>query len=136
MPLNNPSRRISPLDLNNNVTIGVAFPLDRDSLQQGTQSVRDQIKSNLVNLMLTEPGERINLREYGVGLKSLLFESDVDIKNLNSIVENQIQTFLPQITLNKVTSQFLEDEHQLIIKIIYQYNLDGALDAVQLNFNK
>ena len=86
--------------------------------------------------MLTEPGERINLREYGVGLKSLLFESDVDIKNLNSIVENQIQTFLPQITLNKVTSQFLEDEHQLIIKIIYQYNLDGALDAVQLNFNK
>ena len=136
MPLNNPSRRISPLDLNNNVTIGEAFPLDRDSLQQGPQSVRDQIKSNLVNLMLTEPGERINLREYGVGLKSLLFESDVDIKNLNSIVENQIQTFLPQITLNKVTSQFLEDEHQLIIKIIYQYNLDGALDAVQLNFNK
>ena len=68
--------------------------------------------------------------------KTVEFESDVEIKNLNSIVENQIQTFLPQITLNKVTSQFLEDEHQLIIKIIYQYNLDGALDAVQLNFNK
>ena len=74
MPIVNSIRRINPLDLNKNVKIGVAFPLDETNLFSGTETVREQIKSNLLNILLTYPGERVNLPSFGVGLKNLLFE--------------------------------------------------------------
>ena len=136
MPLNSQIKRINPLDIDNNVTIGVAFPLNRDNLQKGTENVKDQIKSDLINLMLTEPGERIHLTSYGVGLKSILFENRIDINNINTNIDIQIKKYLPQITLKDVTSNFSKNEHILYIKMVYAYNLDGETDAIQLNFNK
>ena len=35
---------------------------------------REQAKSNLINLLLTERGERVMQPDFGTGLKSLLFE--------------------------------------------------------------
>ena len=74
MPRILPSRRINPLDLNKNIKIGVAFPLDEINMFSGTETVKEQIKANLLNLLLTYPGERINLPNFGVGIKNLLFE--------------------------------------------------------------
>ena len=69
----NGNRRISPLNINKNVTIGIAFPLDEVNIFKGTQTVKEQVKTNLINLLLTEPGERLYTPNYGVGLKGLLF---------------------------------------------------------------
>ena len=35
------NRRINPLDINKNVTIGVAFPLNEVNIFKGTQTVRE-----------------------------------------------------------------------------------------------
>ena len=48
------NKRINPLDTNRNVTIGVAFPLDEVNMFKGTQTIKEQVKSNLINLLLTE----------------------------------------------------------------------------------
>ena len=128
-------RRINPLDLNHNKTIGVAFPLDEFNLQQGTHTVKEQIKSNIVNLVLTEKGERLFLPNYGVELKKLIFQNDIDLPNLNNNINQQIQLFLPQISLINTFTEFIENENTLYIKIAYKYNLDGSTDAIQLNFN-
>ena len=69
MPIIQSIRRISPLDSNKNVRVGVAFPLNDDNIFNGTQTVKEQVKSNLVNVLLTERGERINEPNFGVGLK-------------------------------------------------------------------
>ena len=82
MPILRQTRRINPLDLNKNVKIGVAFPLDEDNMFSGTQTVKEQIKANLLNLLLTYPGERINEPNFGVGIKNLLFEQDIDLTTL------------------------------------------------------
>jgi len=136
MPLSNPSRRINVLDLDSNITIGVAFPLNKENLQRGTETTKEQIKTDLINLMLTEPGERLHLMTYGVGLKNILFSNSVDIDNLNQIIDKQIQMYLPQISLDNVISNFKKEEHILYIKVVYTYNLDGEKDAILLNFNK
>jgi len=73
MPIINSTRRISPLDINKNVSIGVAFPLDDTNMFKGTQTLKQQVKSNLINLLLTQAGERINEPNFGVGLKHYLF---------------------------------------------------------------
>ena len=131
----NGNRRISPLDINKNVTIGVAFPLDEVNLFKGTQTIREQVKSNLINLLLTEPGERVNEPNFGVGLKGLLFEQNPDIEFLKEKINNQIEFYIPLISLSDVNVNFESDEYSLYIIISYSFNLDGAKDAIRLNFN-
>ncbi len=129
------NKKINPLDINKNVTIGVAFPLNEINLFKGTQTVKEQIKTNLINLLLTEPGERLYTHNYGIGLKGLLFEPNIDQDNLNSKINQQINFYIPEISLINTQVNFIEDEHKLFITISYRSNLDGSNDAIQLNFN-
>jgi len=131
----NGNRRISPLDINKNVTIGVAFPLDNVNMFKGTQTLKEQVKSNLINLLLTEPGERVNEPNFGVGLKSLLFEPNLDVEILKEKINTQIEFYIPTISLSSVDVNSIEDEYKLFIIISYSFNLDGSSDAIQLNFN-
>ena len=78
----NGNRKINPLDINRNVTIGVAFPLNEVNMFKGTQTVKEQVKSNLINLLLTEQGERVNEPNFGVGIKNLLFQQSIN-KNVS-----------------------------------------------------
>jgi len=131
----NGNRRISPLDVNKNVTIGVAFPLDEVNMFKGTSTVKEQVKSNLINLLLTEPGERVNEPNFGVGLKKLLFEQSPNIEVLKEKINTQIEFYIPTINLSDVSFTPSEDGHKLFILISYSFNLDGSTDAIQLNFN-
>ena len=135
MPILRQTRRINPLDLNKNVKIGVAFPLDEDNMFSGTQTVKEQIKANLLNLLLTYPGERINEPNFGVGIKNLLFEQDIDLTTLKLQIQDQINKFINEIKLEGVTTNISEDEHTLFISLTYIYLLDNSEQSIQLNFN-
>ena len=51
MPIIQKAKRINPLDINKNVTIGVAFPLAETNIFKGTPTTKEQVKSNLLNLL-------------------------------------------------------------------------------------
>ena len=135
MPIVQGIRRINPLDLNKNVTIGVAFPLDENNMFSGTGTVQDQIKTNLINLLLTQQGERIGLPRYGVGLKNLLFEQNIDLELLTEKIALQSSIYIPGIKILNVDTNLSEDNHTLFLRITYKSTLDGNLDSIQLNFN-
>ena len=135
MPIIQGIKRGNPLDLNKNVTIGVAFPLDDKNLFSGTESVAAQIKSNLINLLLTQPGERVNEPLFGVGLKNLLFEQKIDQDLLETTINNQIERFIPEIKLTNIRTGLSEDEHTLFITIAYKNLLSKKRNSVQLNFS-
>ena len=127
--------RINPLDLNKNVAIGVAFPFNADGVFNQTFTQKEQVKSNLINVLLTEKGERVNLPDFGVGLKNLLFETQIDTNVLESRIDAQVKKHIPEITLISAEVDFSPDEHILYIKITYEYNPSSEIDAIQLNFN-
>tara|TARA_R110002012_G_scaffold5383_2_gene24564 strand:+ start:706 stop:1113 length:408 start_codon:yes stop_codon:yes gene_type:complete len=135
MPIIQSKRQINPLSINGNVSIGVAFPLDDVNLFSGTQTVKEQVKTNLLNVLLTERGERINQPNFGVGLKHLLFEQGINEEELNERIEQQIKTYIPEISILETKVQSVEDENLLYISITYMFNLDGTNDSIQLNFN-
>ena len=103
---------------------------------KGTQTLKEQVKANLINLLLTQPGERVNEPNFGVGLKHFLFEQNIDIDSLNTVINEQINFYIPEISLIDTVVDFLDDEHLLFIKIIYSINSDNTTDAIQLNFNQ
>tara|TARA_R110000822_G_scaffold231559_1_gene363460 strand:- start:314 stop:721 length:408 start_codon:yes stop_codon:yes gene_type:complete len=134
MPLINSRKRINPLNLNDNISIGMAFPLDDVNLFLGTQTIKEQVKSNLLNLLLTTKGERINQPNFGIGLKHLLFESDIDEEGIADILDQQIKTYIPEISILETKVEPMEDEHLLYILITYRFNLDETDDSIQINF--
>ena len=134
MPIIQSIRRINPLDLNKNVKIGVAFPLDEENMFSGTETVKEQIKANLLNLLLTYPGERVNLPKYGIGLKNLLFEQNIDLETLKEKITNQINIYIPDITLGNIGINESDDKHTIQISLSYIYILDRTTQSIQLNF--
>jgi len=134
MPILTGKRR-SPLDLNNNIKIGVAFPLDETNVFKSTETVIEQAKSNLLNLLLTAPGERVNLPLFGVGIKDLLFENNINLEILKKKILVQSNYYVPNIQVVDVSVTRSEDQQKLFVSITYRSLLDGTLDALQLNFN-
>jgi len=135
MPIIQSARRINPLDLNKNIKIGVALPLNEKNMFSGTETVVEQAKTNLINLLLTQPGERINLPNFGVGIKHILFEQNIDLESLKEKIQNQINTYIPSIKLRTINLTESEDKHTISISLVYKYLLDNTQQSIQLNFN-
>ena len=134
MPIIKGIRRINPLNLNKNVTIGVAFPLDENNMFSGTETIEDQNRANLISILLTQPGERINQPNYGVGLKRKLFENNLDESTLLEDISNQTSFYMPEISLNSVKINQDIDEYKITIALDYSI-ADQASDSIQINFS-
>ena len=134
MPILSNIKRKSPHDLNKNVKIGVAFPLDETNMFSGTETLMEQAKANLLNVLLTYPGERVNMPRFGVGLKKLLFENKIDLKTLEEKVKKQTAYYVPNIIVTNVFVDMDKDKTTLFVSITYKSTLDGTQNAIQLNF--
>ena len=134
MPVIQNTRKINPLDTNNNIRIGLGFPLNSVNMASGTTNTRDQLKSNFLNLLLTVPGERINQPNYGVGLKRKLFENNLDESTLLEDISNQTSFYMPEISLNSIKINQDIDEYKTTIALDYSI-ADQASDSIQINFS-
>mgnify|MGYP003352512083 CR=1 FL=1 len=85
--------RVDPRDLQKNIAIGVGLPFNKVSAFKSTYSTKEQIKYNLINLLLTNKGERIENPEFGADLKKELFEN---------IDENTFENIKNKITINRM----------------------------------
>ena len=127
---------INPSDLNRNQAIGVAFPLLKEGNFTQTFLTKDQVKANLLNVLLTEKGERIYQPDFGIGLKSVLFENNINISSLEPEIERQINLYIPDIELYDMSLSFDSDEQIATVKLTYAVLTDGELDAIEVNVDK
>jgi len=100
----------------------------------GTSDTKEQAKSNLLNLLFTHPGERIMQPTFGIGLKELVFEQNVNLESLKKQIQVQVNKFIPNIMLQKINAQTSENEHTISFFLNYMYVLDRSSDSIQLNF--
>jgi len=135
MPLVNSISRRNPLDINNDITIGVALPLDETNMFKGTETTSEQSKTNLLSLLLTYPGERINLPNYGIGLKKLVFEQNIDLSSLKDKIEKQVEFYLPNLNIRDVRTTRSEDKHTIFINVTYSVRSTGITDTIQITYN-
>jgi len=126
--------RIDPLDLDTRKAIGVKIPFTKKGVFQFNYTTKDQIKSNLINLLLTSPGERYHEPSYGVGLREILFEPNSSknerISVLKSKIDQNINIHIPQIEINTLDVSSVDKE--LLIKISYTVLLDNDTNEISL----
>jgi len=132
-----PSISINPIDLpeNEQVAVGVTFPFNRGGVFGQSFTTKEQIKSNLLNLLLTDKGERINQLDFGIGIKRLIFEQGVDVDELKRRIYGGTERFIPEIELIDVIVEKELNSHILKIIISYRLLLDYDTDTIALNFN-
>lgn len=84
------------------------------------------IKNDLVQLLLTSPGERVMRPSFGSAINSFVFElsDDDSIEDLRSSIIRTITNNEPRINLNSVDINASANE--LIIKIVASLVLDSS----------
>jgi phage baseplate assembly protein W len=129
--------RINPLDLQKNIAIGVSLPFNGPGVFNKTYTTKDQIKSNLINLLLTDVGERVMNPTFGCNLKRFLFEgiTDSNIELLVNSLGNSISIFIPEITVTNIEVVPTPDSNLIDLTIDYYLNISQTPDQVTVQFN-
>lgn len=119
--------------------IGPELPLNRDH-RFGNYSLitsyKDEVKQNFKNLLLTSPGERMMVPDFGVGIRNFLFNPRPQAATmLRQRITTQVSKYMPYITINKIVfdENKREDElntHMLSVIIDYEVtslNLEASI---------
>lgn len=110
---------IAAVDLRPNQGIGIDLPFEGKRLFDINYLTKDQVRANLLNLFLTSPGERLQNPNFGVGLRSLIFENDVNEDKIRSLIADQVAVYIPEVNVIGIELDLIEDENTLNIKFIY-----------------
>lgn len=115
------TRKINPLDIDPNTGVGVGLEFQSKGVFQTTYTTQQAIKNNLVNYLLTGPGERYLNPTFGLGLQKYLFEQLTS--NTETSIEEDIQTaireYFPSITIQNLTITQNPDTYQIYIQLSY-----------------
>jgi len=105
-------------------SLSVNLPLRRDS-DDGyvmLKRVKGMIKQNFKMLLLTIPGERVMIPEYGVGLPKFLFElhgSNLE-QSISSKTRQQVDIYMPYLRLENLEFSMVDgDRNSMQIEITY-----------------
>lgn len=123
--------------------ISVALPFvysKQDGPYRLNKTLSETVKQNLKNLILTSPGERIMLPEFGVGLRRFLFEgiSNDTFTKLAVRIRQQVRKYMPFLNIEDI--QFATGDtdtdlspNQVNVYIIYNLGQIGNTDEVSIS---
>ena len=126
--------RVNPLDLQKNIAIGVSLPFNGPGVFNSTYTTKDQIKSNLVNLLLTSTGERVMNPNFGTELRKFLFEgiTDSNLELLKNSLLNSIAIYIPDITVTNISIVPDTDYNLINLSVNYLVNISQNPDEVTI----
>lgn len=131
------ARRVYPNDLRPRVAIGVDIPFSEPGVFTPNYQTRDAVKNNLVNYLLTNPGERIQNPTFGAGLREYIF-TQIETGNFDFIkkdLQTKINTNFNNIRLEEINVFQNENENTININIDYSIPNTGINDTLELNFS-
>jgi len=95
--------------------------------------INDVVRQNLKMIILTNPGERITIPNFGVGIRRLLFESKSAnlSSSINSRIRNQVSIYLPFINITNIKvsdaiSNNINDIYENALQVSIYYTVPSA----------
>jgi phage baseplate assembly protein W len=127
--------RVNPLDLQGNIAIGVSLPFNGPSGRpfNSTYSTKIQTRFNLINLILTNPGERVMNPNFGCPLKKVLFENSglqTDIL-IEETIRKSTEIYLPTVDIMRIEiNKENIDKNIINISIFYKLKISQEEDQI------
>ena len=137
MPLSN-TVQTNPINLNRNVTVGISLPFNKPSAFRSTYDFKQQIKFNVVNLLLTNRGERVYNPNFGIDIRKQIFNQMVEgtFDALSDDISNTLAAYIPEITVERltVTPGPTYNNNTVVIDLTYRINISNESDTITINF--
>lgn len=103
--------------------ISPKLPLTRDYTNgyELNQTFQDSVKQNLAGLVLTVPGERIMDPDFGVGLRTYLFEIDNPLvrSDISGKLTQQVGIYIPWVNILEISFATQKDNPELEANFLY-----------------
>lgn len=103
--------------------ISPKLPLTRDYTNgyELNQTFQDSVKQNLAGLVLTVPGERIMDPDFGVGLRTYLFEIDNPLvrSDISGKLTQQVGIYIPWVNILEISFTTQKDNPELEANFLY-----------------
>ena len=113
-------------EANFNSSEKVAYSADSMVRQLKTSStIREQVSTNIKNLLLTIPGERVNQPTFGCELTSLIFEPQEDglEDRIEAAIEEALAQWLPYVSINTIDIILTPDDNQVLVNLEFLVNV-------------
>ena len=112
------------------------IPLQKDNIDgfySLTKTLADNIKQNFKNLILTVPGERVMISDFGVGIRNFLFENNSSIlqNDISVRISEQVATYMPFVRIENI--EFVEQNELMIgMRIFYSVPSQNFFDMFEI----
>ena len=123
----------NPIDVGSRVAIGVSIPFNAPQVFTQTYTTQEQIRSNIINYILTDKGERIFNPTFGSNIRKSVFENITQdlLQTLEVTLNDDLSSYFPNVNFTDITITPNYDENIIGISIKYSiYN--GLLDEVNI----
>jgi phage baseplate assembly protein W len=130
------AKKIFPIDQNPRKAVGVALPFNAPGVFSSTFITKDSIRNNLINYLLTNPGERPFNPTFGAGIRNYIFEQIIDgtTDDIAAKIKEDIIKYFPNVKANvQVTPSY--DYNTVFVDINYSIVNTGITDNLQINLN-
>jgi phage baseplate assembly protein W len=111
-------------DVTSNATIkkeiGVGVQFVENGVFTSTITTASQTKNQLINYLLTNPGERFFNPGFGSGIRALLFEPNTDLEVLTDTLKEGIERYVQNIIVNNVLAT--SENNTVYLNINYSIN--------------
>ena len=130
------AQQIFPIDFNKSAAVGVDIPFSAPGVFKPNYTTANATKNNLLNFLLTNPGERPLNPTFGGGLRDFIFEQIVDdnLEFLKEEIEEKINNFFPNINIGNLN---VSSQPNNIITISLSYNIKNTNinDTIEIDFS-
>jgi len=114
--------------------IGISVQFQQPEVFISTYTTKEQVKNQLINYILTNPGERMFQPFYGSGIRNLLFEqAQPDFTSLEEQLKVKIEQNVQNIIVNDVIAVG-NDNNELRITI--NYSINGITDELNIEITQ
>jgi phage baseplate assembly protein W len=120
----------------NDYAVGITLPIQiGNTAFNQSFTTKEQVESNLKNLLFTKKGERIMQPDFGCGLQELLFQpNDSDLEEqIEDTINEAVSFWLPYIRINAIDIQSdpaQRDVNRINVKVTYTYGDDITLNQI------
>lgn len=121
------------------LTPKIPLSIASDGLYNLITELKEVVKQNFKNLVLTEPGERIMDSNFGVGLMKYLFEQkDINIENIvRQRIIQQCSKYMPYIEVDDVVyTNDEQDPNYLTLAIYYSVPSINIQDFISISIEE
>jgi phage baseplate assembly protein W len=130
--LRRPIHNLNPQDVGQPRGIGINVLFNNgDNVFNQTFTTKDQVKSNLINYILTNKGERMFDPNFGGDLRSSLFDPDSTLDTITVRLENEIYSYVPNIIIRNISLKKFSDEN--IVNLVIDYSINNQNDNLVIN---